>query len=158
MRRRSRCSARVRRSSTGSSNRRDILRAEAPLGGDDEDDGLEDPADAVTPAPVEVNPLDRAREALRAARVARGLPPDEEPAPAPVKSEPLAKAEAALGRARAAREEAAQGGPKAVERMQRAREELEKLKARGMGGAKDSPADGEETTPPTAPAAKPRRL
>jgi hypothetical protein len=44
--------------------------------------------------------------------------------------------------------------------MLRAREELEKLKRRGIGATKDAPAktDGEETTPPTAPVTKPRRL
>jgi hypothetical protein len=71
----------------------------------------------------------------------------------------LAHAEAALEAARVAREEAARGGPRATERMLRAREELERLKARGVGVTKDgSSTDGEETTPPTAPVTKPRRL
>jgi len=111
-----------------------------------------------TPAPPDIDPLDRAREALRAAREARGAPAEEETAPPSVRADPLAHAEAALEAARVARDEAARGGRKAIEREQRAREELEKLKARGGGTsspAKDPPA-GDKETPPPAP--KPRRL
>jgi hypothetical protein len=69
-----------------------------------------------------------------------------------------------------ARDEAARGGRKAIEREQRAREELDQLKARrpgglpsgearrGGAGGKDVPADDAAATPPTVPAAKPRRL
>jgi hypothetical protein len=99
---------------------------------------------------------------LRAAREARGAPPDEEEiAPPLVRADPLAHAEAALEAARVAREEAARGGRKAIEREQRAREELDRLKARsGTSGTSSSASPAKDSSgaesPPPAP--KPRRL
>src|SRR5687767_12247897 len=89
------------------------------------------------------DPLERARAAIRAAREARGLDPDapdEDELPPLDSDDPLERARQALDRAAAAR---ASQGRKADEREQRAREELERLKA---GGTTRAPVDPEADT------------
>lgn len=108
---------------------------------------------AVVPRPAD-DPLDRARTALRAARLARGVDPDEPDLPDPPAigegpQDPIGRAQSALERAAAVRAEAAQGRA-ALERENRAKEELQRLKG-GAPAAPDAPSE------PAGASPKPRK-
>ncbi|MEQ1569949.1 MAG: hypothetical protein ABMA64_30225 [Myxococcota bacterium] len=130
--------------------------------GRDEDGAVDedmdiDPDDVPTVlAPAGEDPMERARAAIRAARLARGIDPDEEPEePEPLPTDPIARSQAVLDRAASARAAASKGGKAGLAREARARDELRRLKAL-IGDVPAAPDDVDSAPTPAQP--KKRKL